>query len=89
MKLKYIIPITIIVLLLLILATVFLWSITVDESIEGVLFRNNIGQTEEIHVLEIEGRYYRNIFKGNELLGTFNIVGLNLPDGIDRARMHN
>ncbi|MBN1623238.1 MAG: hypothetical protein JXN10_08330 [Clostridia bacterium] len=86
MKRKATIFVSIIIVSLALLSFFAFYSFPakISGNIEGVLYQCNNGEFSENLTLEIDGHYYRNLFKGNEFLGIFNVMGLDIEGSPER-----
>ena len=86
MKRKAFISIIIIIAILALLSFLAIYSfpVKISGNIGGVLYQCDNGEFTEKLTLEIDGHYYRNLFKGNEFLGVFNVMGLDIGGSPER-----
>lgn len=85
MKKIILISIAVVALLALLISwAIHAWPVRIQTTLEGVLTRGGISSFSEEYTLEIDGRYYRNLFRDDEFLGTFAIKEIELRKDFNR-----
>ena len=75
----------VLILTIVIVSAIYFWPVSINENIDGILYRGNLPQYSENYTLVMEGHYYRNPFSKNEFLGRFYIDGIDLPDKLEQS----